>query len=91
MPDFGVCALCCRLGGGLAWLGILAVGSIGEQVKTRLEVAAEKANTQDVTDVKEVRQAFADLDVLSGLLEVEWACLTHWRPGWIVSYMVGAL
>jgi hypothetical protein len=40
------------------------VGSIGEQVKTRLEVAAEKANTQDVTEVKEVRQAFADLDVL---------------------------
>jgi hypothetical protein len=39
-----------RLAGGLAWLGFLAVGTLGEQVKTRLEVAAEKAGTQDVAD-----------------------------------------
>lgn len=45
----------CRLAGGLAWLGILAVGTIGEQIKTRLEVAAEKAGTSDVDDAKEVR------------------------------------
>lgn len=36
-------------------MGILAVGTIGEQIKTRLEVAAEKAGTSDVTDAKEVR------------------------------------
>lgn len=40
--------------GGLAWVGILAVGTIGEQVKTRMEVAAEKAGTQDVTNSKTV-------------------------------------
>lgn len=42
------------LAGGLAWLGILTVGTFGEQIKTRLEVAAEKAGTTDVTDVQEV-------------------------------------
>lgn len=42
------------LAGGLGWLGILAVGTLGEQIKTRLEVAAEKAGTTDVTDSKEV-------------------------------------
>jgi hypothetical protein len=47
-------SLCCRLAGGLAWLGILTVGTFGEQIKTRLEVAAEKAGTTDVTDVQEV-------------------------------------
>jgi hypothetical protein len=36
------------LAGGLAWLGVLAVGSLGEQVKTRLEVAAERDATRDV-------------------------------------------
>jgi len=34
--------------GGLAWLGFLAVGSLGEQVKTRMEVAAERDGTRDV-------------------------------------------
>ena len=29
------------LAGGLAWLGFLAVGSLGEQVKTRMEVAGQ--------------------------------------------------
>jgi FKBP-type peptidyl-prolyl cis-trans isomerase len=43
-----------RIAGGLAWLAVLAVGSLGEQVKTRLEVAAEEENTKDVTDLKEV-------------------------------------
>jgi len=50
-----MCLLPCRLAGGLGWLGILAVGTLGEQIKTRLEVAAEKAGTTDVTDSKEVR------------------------------------
>lgn len=36
----------CRLTGGLAWLGFLAVGTLGEQIKTRMEVAAEKTGTQ---------------------------------------------
>jgi hypothetical protein len=44
------------LAGGLAWLGVLAVGSIGEQVKTRLEVAAEKSGTSDVTEAQEVKR-----------------------------------
>ncbi|WIA30933.1 hypothetical protein OEZ86_000983 [Tetradesmus obliquus] len=38
------------LAGGLAWLSFLAVGTLGEQVKTRMEVAAEKAGTVDVAD-----------------------------------------
>eukprot|EP00775_Hariotina_reticulata_P014185 gene14185-14329_t len=42
------------LAGGLAWLGVLAIGTLGEQVKTRMEVAAEKAGTQDVGDRQEV-------------------------------------
>lgn len=46
------------MAGGLAWLGVLAVGTIGEQVKTRLEVAAEKAGTTDVSDSKEVSGEF---------------------------------
>ncbi len=45
-------ARCClaatahRIAGGLAWLGFLAVGSLGEQVKTRMEVDAELAGTK---------------------------------------------
>ncbi|PNH03110.1 Peptidyl-prolyl cis-trans isomerase FKBP17-2, chloroplastic [Tetrabaena socialis] len=42
------------IAGGLAWLGFLAVGSIGEQVKTRLEVASEESGTRDVQDAPEV-------------------------------------
>ena len=34
------------IAGGLAWVGILAFGVISEQVKTRLEVASEGANTR---------------------------------------------
>lgn len=36
------------LAGGLAWVGFLAFGVIGEQVKTRLEIADEEANTREV-------------------------------------------
>lgn len=54
LPSHETTTTHCRLAGGLAWLGILAVGTIGEQVKTRLEVAAEKAGTTDVSDSKEV-------------------------------------
>lgn len=35
-------------------LGVLAVGTLGEQVKTRMEVAAEQAGTRDVADAAEV-------------------------------------
>jgi hypothetical protein len=34
------------LGGGLAWLAVLTVGVVGEQVKTRLEMAAEESSTK---------------------------------------------
>jgi hypothetical protein len=37
------------LAGGLAWLGFLAIGTLGEQIKTRLEVANEEAGTKEVT------------------------------------------
>ena len=33
----------------MAWFGFLAIGSLGEQVKTRLEVAREEADAQDVS------------------------------------------
>jgi hypothetical protein len=36
------------IAGGLAWVAFLAVGSIGEQVKTRLEVAHEESGAEDV-------------------------------------------
>ena len=36
------------LAGGLAWLGVLTVGVVGEQIKTRLESARKEAGTQDV-------------------------------------------
>ncbi|KAG9459193.1 hypothetical protein H6P81_003701 [Aristolochia fimbriata] len=42
------------LGAGLAWAGFLAVGVISEQIKTRLEVAQEEANTKNVEEAKEV-------------------------------------
>eukprot|EP00798_Chlamydomonas_sp_ICE-L_P010605 gene10605-12275_t len=42
------------IAGGLAWLGFLAIGSIGEQVKTRMEFASEEAGKKDVTDTQEV-------------------------------------
>jgi len=42
------------IAGGLAWIGFLSAGVIGEQVKTRLEVAAEKNNTKDVSESERV-------------------------------------
>jgi hypothetical protein len=36
------------LAGGLAWLGVLSAGVIGEQVKTRIEVAQAAADTKRV-------------------------------------------
>ncbi|GMH22224.1 hypothetical protein Nepgr_024067 [Nepenthes gracilis] len=36
------------LGAGLAWAGFLAVGVLSEQIKTRLEVSQQLANTRDV-------------------------------------------
>ncbi|KAG2487051.1 hypothetical protein HYH03_014297 [Edaphochlamys debaryana] len=42
------------IAGGLAWLGFLAVGSLGEQIKTRLEVASEESGVRDVEDAPEV-------------------------------------
>jgi len=42
------------LAGGLAWLGVLAAGSLGEQVKTRLEVAEEAKGVKQVVNGKEV-------------------------------------
>jgi hypothetical protein len=55
-------------------LGILAVGTIGEQIKTRLEVAAEKAGTSDVDDAKEVRgqRAYCQLAVVYPLPGAYW-------------------
>lgn len=45
------------LAGGLAWLGLLTVGVLGEQIKTRLEVARESNNSVDVQDAAEVTTA----------------------------------
>ncbi|MCL7042241.1 hypothetical protein MKW94_015304 [Papaver nudicaule] len=42
------------LGAGLAWVGFLAVGVISEQIKTRLEVSEQEANTRDVEKEVEV-------------------------------------
>lgn len=45
------------LAGGLAWLGLLAVGTLGEQIKTRWEVASEQMNTREVDNVRVVETA----------------------------------
>eukprot|EP00197_Chlamydomonas_leiostraca_P004675 CAMPEP_0202866630 /NCGR_PEP_ID=MMETSP1391-20130828/8219_1 /ASSEMBLY_ACC=CAM_ASM_000867 /TAXON_ID=1034604 /ORGANISM="Chlamydomonas leiostraca, Strain SAG 11-49" /LENGTH=201 /DNA_ID=CAMNT_0049546599 /DNA_START=208 /DNA_END=813 /DNA_ORIENTATION=- len=42
------------IAGGLAWLGFLTVGTLGEQIKTRIEVAQEEAGTREVTERVEV-------------------------------------
>ncbi|GMH40771.1 hypothetical protein BSKO_08675 [Bryopsis sp. KO-2023] len=42
------------IGAGFAWLGILAVGAIGEQVKTRIEYRNEQESTKEVKDEKVV-------------------------------------
>lgn len=36
------------LGAGLAWVGFLAFGVVSEQIKTRLEVSQQEANTRSV-------------------------------------------
>jgi len=38
----------------LAWLGILAVGSLGEQIKTRLEVKREQESTKEVQSARTI-------------------------------------
>ncbi|XVE63983.1 hypothetical protein DITRI_Ditri07aG0064300 [Diplodiscus trichospermus] len=42
------------LGAGLAWAAFLAFGVISEQIKTRLEVSQQEANTRDVEKQEEV-------------------------------------
>ncbi|XP_074304358.1 peptidyl-prolyl cis-trans isomerase FKBP17-2, chloroplastic-like [Silene latifolia] len=42
------------LGAGLAWAGFLAVGVLSEQIKTRLEVSQQQANTRDLEKEEEV-------------------------------------
>ncbi|KVI04610.1 Armadillo repeat-containing protein 3 and Serine/threonine-protein kinase CTR1 [Cynara cardunculus var. scolymus] len=42
------------LGAGLAWAGFLAFGVVSEQIKTRLEVNQQEANTRDVEMEEEV-------------------------------------
>ncbi|XP_061359521.1 peptidyl-prolyl cis-trans isomerase FKBP17-2, chloroplastic [Gastrolobium bilobum] len=42
------------LGAGLAWFGFLAFGVISEQIKTRLEVSQQEANTRNVEKKEEV-------------------------------------
>ncbi|KAL3818621.1 hypothetical protein ACJIZ3_004526 [Penstemon smallii] len=42
------------IGAGLAWVGFLAVGVVSEQIKTRLEVSQQEANTRDVGKEEEV-------------------------------------
>ncbi|XP_019423728.1 PREDICTED: peptidyl-prolyl cis-trans isomerase FKBP17-2, chloroplastic [Lupinus angustifolius] len=42
------------LGAGLAWVGFLAFGVISEQIKTRLEVSQQEANTRNVEKEEEV-------------------------------------
>ncbi|KAI7840548.1 hypothetical protein COHA_005703 [Chlorella ohadii] len=42
------------LAGGLAWVGFLTFGVLSEQIKTRLEIASEEANTREVADAPEV-------------------------------------
>ncbi|KAF7124642.1 hypothetical protein RHSIM_Rhsim12G0139100 [Rhododendron simsii] len=42
------------LGAGLAWAAFLAFGVVSEQIKTRLEVSQQQANTRDVEKQEEV-------------------------------------
>ncbi|KAJ6672680.1 PEPTIDYL-PROLYL CIS-TRANS ISOMERASE FKBP17-2 CHLOROPLASTIC [Salix viminalis] len=42
------------LGAGLAWAAFLAVGVVSEQIKTRIEVSQQEANTRNVDEVEEV-------------------------------------
>jgi hypothetical protein len=44
-----------RLAGGLAWLGVLTFGSLGEQLKTRWEVAErEEVDLNSLHSTKEL-------------------------------------
>lgn len=42
------------LAGGLAWIAFLSLGVVGEQIKTRLEVASEEKNTRNVSEADRV-------------------------------------
>ncbi|XP_031372468.1 peptidyl-prolyl cis-trans isomerase FKBP17-2, chloroplastic [Punica granatum] len=42
------------VGAGLAWAAFLAFGVVSEQIKTRLEVSQQEANTRNVEEEKEV-------------------------------------
>ncbi|KAL9247897.1 hypothetical protein vseg_021277 [Gypsophila vaccaria] len=42
------------LGAGLAWAGFLAVGVLSEQIKTRLEISQQQADTRDLETEEEV-------------------------------------
>ncbi|KAI4347250.1 hypothetical protein L6164_008078 [Bauhinia variegata] len=42
------------IGAGLAWVAFLAVGVVSEQIKTRLEVSQQEANTRDVGKEEEI-------------------------------------
>ncbi|KAK9691509.1 hypothetical protein RND81_09G201500 [Saponaria officinalis] len=42
------------LGAGLAWAGFLAVGVLSEQIKTRLEISQQQADTRDLEKEEEV-------------------------------------
>ena len=42
------------IGAGLAWLGILTIGSLGEQIKTRLEVRREEEGAKDTNNARTV-------------------------------------
>lgn len=42
------------IAGGLAWIAFLSLGVVGEQIKTRLEVASEEKNTKDISEADRV-------------------------------------
>ena len=54
--DWVTSALTRRFGiaGGLAWAGFLTFGVVSEQIKTRIEVGSEAANTRDVAGAQVV-------------------------------------
>ena len=51
------------LAGGLVWIGFLSAGVIGEQVKTRMEVASEKTNTKVVSEKERVVENIPGTDI----------------------------
>ena len=88
---YQACHLECRIAGGLAWFAFLAVGSLGEQVKTRLEVSKEAAGAQDVdADPVTLPSGVSYQDVRIGggsvpkkgdlvVLQYRYGCHTHIR------------